>query len=604
VQIGNPRFRMRLLTLITCLLCTLLLVVGCGGGKGTSTRRADASGRTVIALRWPEPTDAARLVPVASKSVRVALKDGATTVAERLLVRPAAPPWVTKVTIENVPVVTLSASATAYPNDNGTGTAQATVTAPVTVQATGDTELRLTMASTITRLELNPGGPLSIGIQETVALQAVPRDAANNIVLANAIQFNASPANIVEIKPNGEVRGLGIGTTTITAREPESGKSAQVAVTVSRSAFYRLTWIGGLSDALRSEATAMNDKGEVVGFSEYPHPQLPNDVVKKGWIWRTNENFTAGTFTELGNTMVVNDTLTETADQVSPSGINNAGQITGSFRPVDLNNSPSYGFLWNNGPLELRFWNAQSHGRAINNAAEIVGGTTFNTGLRWATGERFAGTAYFEESTPEKEVTRTEFTSLNDAGLICGNVYYKVQQTEEYQIENLAFTFQNNTRVFLPFFFGLRGSRALDINNKGHISGWMTEEFSSPGGGSTSNGIPCLWKEGVLNLIQLPSGFQSAHGVALNDFDTIALTAYQMQVGGAYLSTAFRWRYGKVEDLNKLIPAFFLTPQSRGRILYTTVDVNNKEQMCGTGEQGAYLLTPQPGTGGLSAGIR
>lgn len=576
-------------------LIASIVLAGCGSGKGTP---ASKKGRAVISLRWPDPASSERLVPIAAKSVRIQLKEGTTLVAERLLVRPDTFPWVTKVTITNVPITALAASATAYPNTDGTGVAQATITTPVTIQETGDTNLRLTMASTIDRIEMTPSGPLTLGIQESLIIQGVPKNAAGEIVIAGFLQYLIRPGTgVITMETGGKVTGLGVGAAEVTVSDPESGKIGRVEVNVVRSAFYRLIWIGGLPNAVHSEATGLNDNGEVVGFSDFPRPSAPNEMIRRGWIWRPIRNFTFGTLMDIGNVMQVTPTMVSIALQVRPSSINNAGQITGIFFNEDTSNAATYSFLWNGtfNPKASNF--IVSFGQAINNAGKIAGGSN-SSGLLWGEG-MFPEGSYFEQSTPELETFGTGFSSINDAGLIVGDVTYR-----NNALVSRAFTFQNNTRTFLPFNTPFRGSHALDVNNKSNITGWLVEDRTDPVQDPFGSGMPCLWKDGALYELGIPDGFQSARGYALNDSDTVVLSAYKKQGDGSYNSTAFRWRYGNLEDLNTLIPPLFLTPQSGGRVLYTAVDINKNEQICGTGEQGAYLLIPQTGTGDLNAGIR
>lgn len=579
-------------------LAMMLGLVGCGSGKRNASAPGSSSrstGRAVVTLRWPDPTDTTRLVPVNSKSVRIRLKEGATTVAERLLPRPDAPPWVTTASFENVPIITLSASATAYPNADGTGVAQATVTTPITMQAEGDTNLRLTMASTIDHIEVTPGGPLALGVQESATLQAVPRDANNNIVLANAIQFTATPEDIVELNPDGSLSGLDVGTTTITAREPESGKFAQVNVTVSRSASYRVTWLPKLEGSQRTIVTGINNKGEITGFSQYRDNNIYGSRIE-GWIWRPNATFTRGTYTMLPLTLELPDGGTELVTRIEPQDINDAGHVVGVARGRLVIQQPTeYAFYWDGAHLRKipDIQDALGHAYSVNSKGNTVGSVgRFNDGgiqrgAFWSPATETPKVAYAGVG-----IVGTDFMGIGEDDTIVGTTY--INRPRYYpQFRALAIQYRNDVVTPLPPTNGYESSEALAVNLRGDIVGWAwnyrTEGFVAP--------RAILWRNAIPTDLGTLATYDGTLAYDVNETGVIVGDAVKTSFHLGNIETVerrpLRWRNGLLEDLNTQIPSFLLTDVPDQRLLFSTAKINNRGQICGLGTKGIYLLTPQ-----------
>src|SRR5689334_6825830 len=108
--------RQRLLALVSgiTLLFMALFLTSCGGGSKSAP--ASQFGRVVVSIKWPNLPAVSREIPEATKSIRITLKDGETLIAERLLVRPAEPPFVTEVIFSNIPFTIITARAEAFPN--------------------------------------------------------------------------------------------------------------------------------------------------------------------------------------------------------------------------------------------------------------------------------------------------------------------------------------------------------------------------------------------------------------------------------------------------------------------------------------------------------
>lgn len=223
---------MRILGLLSGVILLLCMLCGCGGSRGGgSTGSGHASGRAICAVLWPEDS---RLVPIASKSVRVEFLQEDRVIAERLLVRPASGGRVSAV-VENLPVTTLIVRATAYPQADGTGTALATGSVSIQIRANEVVPVTLTMDSTIARLEIAPNNPtLAVGNQ--VQLTMTARDAEDNIVLTTPTKIQWKATGVAaSVNASGMISTLTAGTATITVTEQESDKSASIVVTVSGS---------------------------------------------------------------------------------------------------------------------------------------------------------------------------------------------------------------------------------------------------------------------------------------------------------------------------------------------------------------------------------
>jgi len=118
----------------------------------------------------------------------------------------------------------------------------------------------------------------------------------------------------------------------------------------------------------------------------------------------------------------VNGTITTIAVpgafDTQANGINNAGQIVGSFT-LDSRNPLHHGFLYTGGAFRTidvpGAFETQATG--INNAGQIVGGFAGDRGIR---GFLYAGGTFSTIEVPE--TIRTEATGINDAGQIVGFV--------------------------------------------------------------------------------------------------------------------------------------------------------------------------------------
>src|SRR5437764_5312212 len=138
-----------------------IILVSCGTGGGPANR----AGSVAMTIIWPPRT---KLIPVASNSVRITISNGAAQYGTALLPRPPVGNEAST-TFDHVPGGQATVTALAYPNADGSGVAQAKGVTPVTVLSNQATQVTLTMASTIVRIDITPPSP-SIAVGQTLAL--------------------------------------------------------------------------------------------------------------------------------------------------------------------------------------------------------------------------------------------------------------------------------------------------------------------------------------------------------------------------------------------------------------------------------------------------
>ncbi len=229
-----------LLLVLSLLACLSLLLSGCGGAGSESSDSSSArTAAATFTIVWPE---ASKLIPIASRAIQVDVLQGTTKVASKTAARGAAGSTTT-IKIQNIPAGNLTFTATALPNVNtsgsvttGSGVPQAIGSAPLKTEAGKTAKITLTMATTIVRLAIFPNPWQIQKLTPTVPARATAYDAQNRIVMTDVDeQFTWTSANtdVVTISPaSGAIEGLTVGTTTITVKDKESGKTATSTVEV------------------------------------------------------------------------------------------------------------------------------------------------------------------------------------------------------------------------------------------------------------------------------------------------------------------------------------------------------------------------------------
>ncbi|HLO99919.1 MAG TPA: transglutaminase-like domain-containing protein [Fimbriimonas sp.] len=207
-----------------------LTLAGCGGGGIINQTAGKTTGS--ISIVWPPPS---RLLPKACNSVVVKITDGTTVISTKTLARPATG-GTTTASFTDLPLGTFSLSATAYPTTTGTGVAQANGSAFVTTSYTKPFTTTVTMDSTIVGFTVN-GLPTTTPAEveeygsKSISITAI--DAAGNIVLTRAADLIVTGGGGVASYDAGVLTGIAAGSTSLTIKDSDSGKTATLPVNVT-----------------------------------------------------------------------------------------------------------------------------------------------------------------------------------------------------------------------------------------------------------------------------------------------------------------------------------------------------------------------------------
>jgi len=315
---------------------------------------------------------------------------------------------------------------------------------------------------------------------------------------------------------------------------------------------YTITDLGTLADG-RSAATALNEAGDVVGYSKSseidPETDEPAD---HAFLWRN------GTLTDLGSfghgTSYASD-------------INEAGVVT--ITAYDGPNEAAY--LWENGSsTEI---GAFLEASAINNQRQVVGyddDVETPVAYVWQ-----AGSKTVLGQLPESSYA----FDLNDASQIVGQAAVEVSGADLPEAH--AVRWIGTTMTDLGTLGGTT-SAAFGINTTGTIVG------SAETADSATHAF--VWQSGTMTDLGTLGGTYSS-ATAINDQGVVVGTASLANDA----SRAFVWQSGVMTDLNGAIP------DATGWVLERADDINNVGQIVGTGKHNgatrAFLLTPKPALG-------
>ena len=201
-----------------------LLLAGCGGAGSSPT------GLIAIRVAWPAKAGG-RVVPAAAQSVQVQLVQNATVTHTAILSPSSATTTFTEVPLGNVTV-----KAVAFPTAGATGTPMASGQTVQTVSAGSPVNVSLTMASTIDRLTISPS-PITLALSGVFSRQitVTAYDVSNAVVLTAPTDVSYATTNslLFDVSATGLVRGLAVGSATVTATDASSGKSATASVVVT-----------------------------------------------------------------------------------------------------------------------------------------------------------------------------------------------------------------------------------------------------------------------------------------------------------------------------------------------------------------------------------
>jgi acetyl esterase/lipase len=116
---------------------------------------------------------------------------------------------------------------------SGNGSVEAVGVGDATIRVTGEgksAEAQVHVRATIASVTVTPN-PASVRINTTGQLGATLRDAAGNVIEGGASSWTSADPSIATVSADGTVRGVAVGTVTITAGA--GGKSGSTQLTVS-----------------------------------------------------------------------------------------------------------------------------------------------------------------------------------------------------------------------------------------------------------------------------------------------------------------------------------------------------------------------------------
>jgi probable HAF family extracellular repeat protein len=321
---------------------------------------------------------------------------------------------------------------------------------------------------------------------------------------------------------------------------------------------YTIVDLGTLGGS-ESHATALNERGEVVGWSTSSTLGSDGEPLQRAFLYSDGQMDDLGTLG--GPESLAHD-------------INESGDVTGR---ADLpGNAGAHAFLFNQGTMiDLGSFPAGfSEGIAISDDGTVVGSSRVASGHLHAfvaTGGDFVDLGTLPGG------NHSEGQGINRGGTIVGNS----QKFFFGSLVTQAFRHDGGDLVDLgaP---DTRGSQAADINTQAQVVGnFSTVRFFQ------NTNLALLWDGDT--MVELGSlGRTVSLANAINDRSQIVGRVFSP--GPVARRAAFLWQDGVMTDLNGLLPP------SSGWTLIAASDINEKGQIVGDGTIGgethAFLLSP------------
>ncbi|WP_309712847.1 hypothetical protein [Armatimonas sp.] len=266
----------------------------------------------------------------------------------RVIARPPAGTNTVTETFSDLSIGNYTAKATAYPNPDGTGVAQASGSVSLTIVKDQTVAASLTMASTISKVDIyNNGfrvepGAFFLALGDSLILTAVAFDGSGKRVAVDPNQWEWGSNNTGDFTftPSGAtalVRTSG-GTPPnalyITLKEKESGRLAFPAGIISHAKI-TIEGLGHLTDiAVRSSyATGISDDGgRIVGYSR------SNSATEEAFLYTQT-----GGMQVFGN---LGTRLTSVAYGISGDGNYLVGMSSSSSDTLAFRGTAATGFVW------------------------------------------------------------------------------------------------------------------------------------------------------------------------------------------------------------------------------------------------------------------
>jgi probable HAF family extracellular repeat protein len=302
--------------------------------------------------------------------------------------------------------------------------------------------------------------------------------------------------------------------------------AACIWTAAAHGAAYSITDLGTLGGTT-SQARAINDSGQVVGYAS-----LPGDSASDAFLWSNGKMTDLGSLDGEGSAALAinnsgqvvgftaepegaiqaflysNGTMTDLGPPggyySEAEGINNSGQIVGVFAsPVDLND---HAFLYSGGQM-IQLTKGPGSASAINDSGQVVG----NDGFDGETGFLYSGGTMTNLPTLTGPNGANEPHAINDSGQIAGSSYPSTG------VGRHAALFFDGTITDLGVLGGGDGdgeSDAYGINSSGQMVG-----FTLANGQVGPHAF--LYSDGVMtdlnSLIPANSGWTLTFAFGIND---------------------------------------------------------------------------------------
>jgi|SRR6185312_140478 len=332
---------------------------------------------------------------------------------------------------------------------------------------------------------------------------------------------------------------------------------------------YRIIDLGTLGGPA-SEAQAINERGQVAGWSDTP------GGVRHAFLYSDGVMQDLGTLT--GGSDSYATALNDRGQVVGYSGINGLGQ---QFPEV------YQGFIWDQDgmrslgalfcPCSYNDRYGASGAYAINDKGWI-GGDSETVRGSWV-----LHAAFWRGSPPQDigggagDWSISRIFGLNQLGVAVGD--YAADAGEQNIFNRQAALWRDANHLGLGILPGDASSTALAVNQRGVVVGW-----SGSADGSVSHAF--LWSGG--NMHALGALHQGANSAALAVNTDGEAVGWSGSADGT--AHAFVWRAGRMQDLNRTIPEY------SGWVLTQASGINRRGEITGTGihdgQTHAFLLTP------------
>lgn len=368
---------------------------------------------------------------------------------------------------------------------------------------------------------------------------------------------------------------------------------------------YKLTDLGTLGGSL-SEATAINDLGQVVGSAE------TSEGYQRAFIWDANNGMN-----DLGTILPV--LPGDNTAQAGAWGINNNGQVVGWVNSKHVSHTP-HAFLWTPGGTDGEAYNPQmktlgtiasgccphnnvdgwrSVAYDINEDGQVVGwsdadGECDERAFLWTPG----GTDGVPHNPQMKHLgslggADSQAWGINNSGFVTGWSFLSAKACDEEMSRIFIWdSVEGMTAVrgednYYSYFYGAGNS----INETGQIVGWQygsgvgnLDPFLYTPGNVTASGGPILQTIGRLG---------GNNGCALGCNNKGQVVGWSEITPGKPQRHAFLWQNDMLYDLNNLI----IASDNQGWILEVASAINENGQIVGygsyNGKKRAFLLTPK-----------